>query len=38
MLRRTGLEERIGPDGFYLTVVEAANAFDADRPTDGMEP
>jgi SulP family sulfate permease len=39
MLRRTGLEERIGSDGFYLTVVEAATAFDADRPTNpGMEP
>jgi sulfate permease, SulP family len=39
MLRRTGLEERIGPDGFYLTVVEAATAFDADRPSNpGMEP
>lgn len=34
MLRRTGLEERIGPDSFYQTVVEAATAFDADRLTD----
>lgn len=28
MLRRTGLEDRIGSDNFYLTVVQAATAFD----------
>lgn len=32
MLRRTGVEERIGPDGFYMTVGEAATSFGTDGP------
>lgn len=41
MLRRTGVEERIGPDGFYLTVVQAATEFERERDagsSHGAEP
>lgn len=41
MLRRTGVEDRIGPDGFYLTVVQAATEFERERDagsSQGAEP
>jgi SulP family sulfate permease len=31
-MRRTGLEERIGPDNFYLTVADAVRAGTTGEP------
>ena len=31
MLRRTGIEDRIGPDRFCFTVVAAATAFEREE-------